>query len=201
MKTSGPERLRRYRLVPVALLLVATPVVADEDPRLEQSREIVKAFAGQLMGELQTAMAAGGPAAAIDVCKDVAPAVASRLSREYGAKVGRTSLRFRNPANLPGRWETAVLEDFDARAAEAADAPLEFFEERRNGRFRYMRAIPAGGVCLACHGEAVSDEVQRILDAEYPHDRARGYAAGDIRGAFSIVWPAQDDPGNERPRQ
>lgn len=201
MQRPEPERPHYFRLLLMALLLSATPAMAEDDPRLEQSREIVKVFAGQLMGELQAAMAAGGPPAAISVCKDVAPAVASRLSREHGAKVGRTSLRIRNPANLPTRWQIQVLRDFDRRAAEAAAAPLEFSEARQNGGFRYMKAIPTGAVCLVCHGETVSPDLEEILAREYPHDRARGYVVGDIRGAFSIVWPSQPEAASARSRQ
>jgi hypothetical protein len=190
-------RFRRpvlFRLILAALFFSALPAFAAEDPRLEQSREIVKAFAGQLQAELKAAMGAGGPAAAIHVCKDVAPAVASQLSRKHGAQVVRTSLRVRNTANLPADWQVEVLREFDERADEAGDGPLEYFETRRDGRFRYMKAIPTGGVCVACHGGAVSDDVRQLLDEHYPHDRACGYAPGDIRGAFSIVWPEQSGP-------
>ncbi|HSD70126.1 MAG TPA: DUF3365 domain-containing protein, partial [Woeseiaceae bacterium] len=54
---------------------------------------------------------------------------------------------------------------------------------------RYMKAIPTGGLCLACHGSAIPDDVRGLLDDHYPHDRALGYEAGDMRGAFSVVWP------------
>ncbi len=186
-------RLSVGRRLPVLLLAaVAMAAHADEDPRLEQSREVVKAFAGQLKGELQAAMAAGGPVAAIRVCKDVAPAVASELSREHGAKVSRTSLKVRNSANLPADWQSKVLQEFDELAA-GADKPPEHFEARSDGQFRYMQAIPTGGVCLACHGSELPADVQVLLEEEYPHDRARGYAPGDIRGAFSVVWPATKD--------
>lgn len=187
-------RFRRpvlFRLILAAFFFSAPPAFAGEDPRLEQSREIVKAFAGQLQAELKAAMAAGGPSAAIHVCKDVAPAVASQLSRKHGAQVGRTSLRVRNTANLAADWQVEVLQEFDARADEAGDGPLEYFAARRDDSFRYMKAIPTGGVCVACHGGAMSDDVRQLLDEHYPHDRARGYAPGDIRGAFSIVWPDQ----------
>jgi hypothetical protein len=179
--------VRAGRWIAAALLLSVTAglALADDDPRLEQSRMIVASFAGQLQSELKAAMADGGPAAAIAVCKDVAPAVASRLSRENGAKVGRTSLRVRNPSNLPSDWQSKVLQDFDARAS----ASPEYIAGMPDGRFRYMKGIPTGGVCLACHGNELSNDVQILLDEHYPHDRARGYAPGDIRGAFSVEWP------------
>jgi hypothetical protein len=53
-----------------------------------------------------------------------------------------------------------------------------------------MKAIPAGEVCLACHGAAITPEVAAALDAAYPEDQARGYALGDVRRAFSVSKPA-----------
>jgi hypothetical protein len=181
--------LARVIMLPL-LAATSTAVLSDDDPRLAESRKIVQDFAGRLQAALQSAMASGGPANAIGVCKDVAPAIASELSRERGAAVSRTSLRLRNPANLARDWQLEVLREFDEHtAAEAGSAP-EFYESRPDGQFRYMKAIPTGGLCLACHGVAIPAEVRDLLDEHYPHDRARGYAAGDIRGAFSIVWPA-----------
>ena len=49
-----------------------------------------------------------------------------------------------------------------------------------------MKAIPTGEVCLACHGKDINPDVASALDAAYPQDQARGYALGDIRGAFSV---------------
>jgi hypothetical protein len=178
--------LRIFILVSVGTLSGTSQ--ADDDSRLAESREIVQDFAGRLQAALQSAMSSGGPANAIGVCKDVAPSIASELSRERGAAVSRTSLRLRNPANLPRDWQLDVLRKFDERHATAA-AP-EFYESLPDGRFRYMKAIPTGGLCLACHGGEIPAEVDALLDEHYPHDQARGYAAGDIRGAFSIIWPA-----------
>jgi hypothetical protein len=172
-----------------ALLPVAT--IAADEPRREEARAIAAAFAAELQGALQAALAAGGPAAAIAVCRDEAPRIASALSREHGAKVARTSLRVRNPANAPEPWQSAALSAFDAdKSAAATPAGLEYFEESPAFGTRYMRAIPTGGLCLACHGNALAPEVDAALAQDYPHDTARGYALGDIRGAFSISWPA-----------
>lgn len=167
---------------------------SPEDPRLEQSREIVREFQGRLKGELMAAVEAGGMAGAIGVCSDVAPAIAARLSREYGARVRRTSLKVRNAANLPDDDERAVLERFE----DERDAAGEAFEADADGRARYLRAIPAQGLCLGCHGTEIPPAVIEKLDQKYPHDQARGYVQGDIRGAFSILWPAPEGPsGNE----
>ena len=182
------------RLLLIAVLVLAISgcmAVRADDPRLVQSRALVDRFAQSLQAELKSGLADGGPAAAITVCKDRAPQIASELSRMSGAKVSRTSLRYRNPANAPEPWQAVVLRDFETQAdILAADAPLEYFDAGTDGSAQYLRAIPTGGVCLACHGAAVSVGVQESLEAHYPHDLAVGYALGDIRGAFSVRWPA-----------
>jgi hypothetical protein len=49
-----------------------------------------------------------------------------------------------------------------------------------------MKAIPTAQLCLACHGENIDSITRTRLEKLYPDDQARGYKAGDIRGAFSI---------------
>lgn len=175
------------------LILAMTTVAAAAGPSGDQrakSRELVKTFASELKGELTEALAEGGPANAIHICRDVAPAIAARLSRTSGASVGRTSLRFRNPGNLPEPWQRPRLERFDDLDADAEAGKLEAYEEAPapGVAARYMKAIPTQPACLACHGEPAG-EVREALAEAYPHDRATGYEEGEIRGAFYVVWP------------
>ena len=165
-------------------IAIQSPLSADEDPLLQESRAIISVFATEMQTALQEALAAGGPVGAIDVCKEVAPDIAENLSLRTGATVGRTSLRLRNPANAPADWQLAVLEAF-----EDSNAPLEFFERTGNNGARYMKAIPAGGLCLTCHGTELADDIAARLAEAYPQDEATGYSAGEVRGAFSVVWP------------
>jgi hypothetical protein len=145
---------------------------------------------GELKTTLQAAMKSGGPLQAVSVCNTEAPAIAAQVSTERSMQVGRTSLKTRNPGNAPDVWETAVLERFEERkAAGEPIASLEYSEltTQEGARvFRYMKAIPVEGVCLACHGPALSDELAARVDELYPEDRARGYDVGDIRGAFTV---------------
>jgi len=170
----------------VLLLIFSGGSVAD-DVRLEQSRDIVSRFASELQAAMRAAMMEGGPTVAIGVCKEQAPTIASRLSRETGAKVARTSSKPRNPLNAPEPWQRTILGQFEQQAAAGAPMPLEYFE-RVDGDARYLRAIATQAGCLACHGETIADDVRDSIAADYPFDRARGYSLGDIRGAFSVTW-------------
>lgn len=179
-----------------SLLLMPVFVVADESPespdenRLAQSRALVKELGSTLQKELMSAMSAGGPLNAVHVCRDRAPAIAAELSRQSGAKIGRTSLKTRNPQNSPEPWQRSVLLQFDQAGASAADERLEF--KARNPEpgieFRYMQAIITKPMCLACHGEP-EESIRTVIKQAYPHDAATGYEAGDIRGAFHVTWP------------
>jgi hypothetical protein len=171
------------------LLALASPLYGDESSLLEQSRQITAEYAAQLQGALQDAMASGGPVAAISVCAEIAPQIASDLSRTSGARVRRTSLRYRNPANAPDTWEREALQQLETNDSS------ELFETDRSGDARYLKAIPTAPVCIACHGKSLTPEIQAKLDETYPHDLARGFNVGDLRGAFSVSWPVrtQDD--------
>ena len=183
----------------VMALLCAFPFAgqpyADEmTQRAAQSRAVVKEFATELKKQLGKALKEGGPVKAITVCNAVAPAIAKQQSMKHGWQIGRTSLKLRNPANAPDTWERKVLEKFEARKRAGEDpATMEYFEVVEQGGkrlFRYMKAIPtAEKPCLICHGTRIEPEVARILDELYPNDRARGFKAGDIRGAFTITQP------------
>lgn len=173
------------------LLLPIAAMAQTLDEQVAASRQIAQRFGGQLKTELQTAMAAGGPQQAISVCNIQAPAIAQQLSGETDAKVGRTSLKVRNPSNAPDEWERAVLQRFEQQKAQGANVQtLEFYERVEvNGKmqFRYMKAIPTGQLCTTCHGTNIAQPIANQLTELYPQDEARGFNIGDIRGAFSIT--------------
>ncbi len=84
----------------------------------QQAHVIIQQFATTLKGELQQAMKSGGPANAVGVCKEQAPAIAASLAEQTGWEVGRTSLKPRNAAlNTPDAWEQRVLKQFEDRKA------------------------------------------------------------------------------------
>ena len=174
------------------LILIGSSLAwaGSDDDRVTESRALVQTYGADLKAALETAIANGGPIEALDVCKDQAPLIASTLSRQSGANIERVSRRYRNPASAPEPWQVEVLEQFDS--ANDGDPSLSEHIEHVAGGTRYMKAIRIQPVCLVCHGDVLSDDVRQALDEHYPHDRARNYALGDLRGAFSVSWPALD---------
>ena len=180
-------------LITLCLAALASGVSAgtDEAAELSQAKKATAAFTGALKSELVSAMQSGGPNEAIDVCNTRAVLIGEEVSLEQGMTLTRVSLKNRNPDNAPNEWQAEVLESFEARkAAGEAPATLAWHEvaDSENGReFRFMKAIPTGAVCLACHGQALAPPVAEKLAELYPEDKATGYSEGDIRGAFVVT--------------
>ena len=132
----------------------------DKDAALKDAKNITKGFAGSLQKELQSAMKAGGPLNALQVCNIEAMPITAQSSTDSDALVSRVSLKNRNPNNAPNEWQRAILEDFDKRVAAGEDPqPMASATVVKldNGKhqFRFMKAVPTGGVCLVCHGQSI----------------------------------------------
>ncbi|MEZ5898242.1 MAG: DUF3365 domain-containing protein [Hyphomicrobiaceae bacterium] len=185
-------------LAPLAALLIAGSVparsdsAADLEPYAAKARSAVKSMGGALQTKLKEALSSGGPVAAVQVCKTVAPAIAEEQSKTLGMTIRRTALKVRNPDNAPDALERKVLDDFTAQIAAGADVTkLEHIEVvTQDGKtlVRYFKAIPtAAAPCLVCHGSNLSGELKETIDKLYPNDQATGFKEGDLRGAFSVT--------------
>ncbi len=172
-------------LVWLSVALMASGAAVAQTPLEAEAQDITEAFMLSLKSSLTASLQEGGPVEAIQHCQHLAPSLAEQFTRK-GWQVGRTSLKLRNPKNAPDEWELAQLLSF-AQRLEQGDKPAELFaSQEQAGEFRYMQAIVVGKPCLACHGESLTPEITQILDARYPQDKARGYTAGQLRGAFTL---------------
>jgi hypothetical protein len=133
-----------------------------------------------LLARLKAAMDSGGPAAAVEVCRTEARAIAGAVAEKQGIELGRTSHRVRNPANAPRPWARAVVEG--SAGVKASTETLRTVD--LGDRVGVLRPIGTAETCTRCHGAA--DEVRRnigvILASAYPQDLATGFAPGDLRG-------------------
>lgn len=151
----------------------------------KEAAALIPPFAQHLMSTVKQAKEDGGPVAAVGACQALAPEIANEHSTADWT-IGRTSLKTRNSDNTPDAWERHVLEQFAERAAKGEDAKTISYAETVNGQFRMMKAIPLQENCLGCHGPDIKPAIAAALDEKYPNDHARGYAVGDIRGAFTL---------------
>ncbi len=185
----------RLTLLLVIILSCSAPAFCDQYSEYEQE---AKDVAGQLLQELGSAlkqqMKEGGPEAAINTCLELAPEIVNRISIEKGWRVTRVGTRVRNPLlGTPDSWEQDAFAYFNRRMAGGNDLDSmsysEIVEEPSGRYYRYMKPLGVKPVCVVCHGEP--SQIPESIKNNYPHDRATGYKAGDLRGGVSIKRPLQ----------
>jgi hypothetical protein len=165
----------------VGMLVAATVAAAGhagEDPAMARGAELLAPFKKNLMQALQSGLQRG-PAEAISVCRDMAPAIAAGLSVD-GVVVGRASHRLRNPDNAAPDWVSPVIESWLAEGAERAPVVVPL----PGSRTGYVEPILTQPLCLTCHGSSLAPDIAERLAADYPDDRATGFEVGDLRGVF-----------------
>jgi hypothetical protein len=170
---------------PIAVAWHPTSATADPTTELAVAHADAAsaALAGELMAALTTALEEEGPAAAIRVCSELAPALAQRIGREQDVAIGRTSFRLRNQRNTAPDWARDAVQ---ARGSE----PLVFAHD--DGRVARLRPIRLAAACLQCHGSAeqLAPGVDDALATLYPDDAATGFAEDEVRGYFWVEVPA-----------
>lgn len=192
--------MKRHVLIalglPALLTACATGPSAEEQAALvADARKATAALTQKLGGELKAAVEAQGPQGAISVCKERAPQIAAEVSQQFGFDAKRVSPKNRNPAGVPDAWEAEAQAGLEKRLA-AGEKPetldtWQIVPTATGKQFRYAKALPVQPLCLTCHGDPakIPDAVKARLAAEYPHDKATGYAPGMVRGIVSIKRP------------
>ncbi|OUS68441.1 hypothetical protein B5G52_19690 [Pseudoalteromonas sp. A601] len=158
----------------------------DKSVLEQEAQKRIKEFSSSLKSQLKSAINKGGLSAGVKVCSEQAPKIAEQLSTD-GWTVGRTSLRTRNTSNTADEWELQTLADFEELKQQGIEVNTLAKSSYDEQSFRYMKAIPTGGLCLACHGSSVTPEVKKVIQHYYPEDKAIGFNVGDIRGAFTLI--------------
>lgn len=185
------------RLVIASAALIATPVFAADDSHgaalTIQSRDAAKQLQQTLGQALQGAMQKYGVEGAVQTCNLKAMPLTQELSKKLGADIGRTALKTRNPQNNPDAWEKKQLENFLVRLENGEPIGAMEAVSQDEKSFRYMKAIPMQAQCSACHGGQVKPALYQKIKALYPHDRATGFNVGDLRGAFTISIPINEE--------
>ena len=176
------------------LATLAYPALAEDLSKYqEESRAIIGPFMQQLIATNKKAVMEDGPAAAIKVCKEVAPKMAADISQKNNIRLSRVSLKVRNAQlGTADEWEQKTLKQFEDRLAKGEKPETleasEIVSEKNGKYFRYMKGIVLQPGCVTCHGpkDQLADDVRATLEAEYPNDQATGYAPGQVRGGVSI---------------
>ncbi len=166
-----------------------TPQPISSQQAQERATRAFAQLGGQLKAELETAIAKGGAVQAIEVCRERAPAIAEQLSQEHGFALGRSSHRWRNPANAPAPEVKEYLAAHSRIPGKEASVTVLSGPEH----FTVIAPIVTQPLCLTCHGDpkGFSQPLKAALQKGYPDDRATGFKAGDLRGVFWAKVPNQ----------
>ena len=171
----------RYAIVILAMVVMLVGCdrsKLNEGKYLEAGEEAVLPFKRSLKAALVSGMQQG-PVHAISACRMEAPKLAEEASTET-VRVGRSSLKLRNPANAPKAWMKPLLERYEASPAERKPAVVSIDDQTVG----YVEPIFVQPLCLTCHGSSIPEELQAKLNELYPNDEATGYEARDLRGVF-----------------
>ena len=159
-------------------------VEGDQPTQVQKDRmlEAKEVLYTQLSARLMEVMVSDGPAAAISVCQQEAPKIASDVSVAQGLTIGRSGVRLRNSKNMPPPWATALVE---------AKTESPTFAKLSNGNAAALLPIKLQSQCLMCHGpkDQIAPMIQDQLAKLYPNDEATGFEEGELRGWFWIELP------------
>lgn len=175
------------------LVIILFFTIACSDNELEKKEwlhkgaEILKPFKKELKEALQSGLSKG-PISAIDICKIEAPKIAAKFSSD-GITIGRTSHKFRNPANKPQQWTKSLLDEY-LKNPDNTDPQVVIIDDDHIG---YIEPIFIKPICLTCHGEYLDQSLSAIIDKQYPQDKARGYINGSFRGIFWVEFTLEDN--------
>ncbi|HMQ61136.1 MAG TPA: DUF3365 domain-containing protein [Flavilitoribacter sp.] len=163
---------------------------AEKAAYLEKGKGIAAATFTVLSGNLTSALEKGGVSNAVQYCNLAAMPLTDSLSGANHAVIRRTSLKVRNPQNSPSEWERAALLAFEKQdqAGEELKPVVRLLDGQRVAFAAPIRVMP---LCTKCHGkegETMNAADAQVIRSLYPQDQATGYAEGDLRGMWSIVF-------------
>jgi len=152
---------------------------------------ITKLAGAVFMDKIAEKYSEGGYEAAAEFCSMNAYPLTDSLANEYKVFLKRVSNKNRNPENAPADLEKQILDayEYSVEHGDELGSNVQFIRPGDTILFNKPIQIPSE-LCLNCHGKAgqISEEVQTVLQQEYPKDQATGYKVGDIRGMWSLKF-------------
>jgi len=176
-------------------LMVASAVAQQPmDPATQGPQVIAEAFA-KLTAELTAAIAKDGTAKALGVCSARAPQIAAEVGKTHQVTLRRATTKPRNPKSAASDSERVILTAFAAALVQKEAPKPQTVPHPDGGAIFYAPIVIANPLCLQCHGTADRDIAPATLEAIqslYPKDQATGYQLGELRGLWSVTFPARE---------
>lgn len=186
--------------------------IESNDPAAAEIRRLGEAMiqraGNNLISEVNRVISTKGPEAGIEelhLKQLKLPAGVPGQPRVTALK--RTSLKVRNPANLPDNADLAALMTIQSALADGDTPPKVLVQQlaaegAEPAEWRVYRPIVMATTCLVCHGPvgALEPGIKTKLERLYPGDKATDYSANEWRGVMrvSIVVSAEPSPAPKK---
>ena len=169
----------------IALASEANTTSPAEITVKQEGMKYIKMLGGVLKSELQTHMKADKTGlAAMGFCTakadDITKEVNSKLPKY--ASVRRTAMKTRNSDNAADALDQKVIAEYEASIKAKTFLPADIKVVKEGDTTRVYKPLVTKGVCLKCHGNDISKEIQGEITTHYPKDQAVGFKQGSLRG-------------------
>lgn len=164
----------------------------DTTAVVNEGQKVVKATFQTLSSNLKNAMEEGGVEYALQFCNVEAIPLTDSLSKHHDVSIRRASHKPRNPYNTADSLEAEVIKQYINKLESGEKLkPVTYADENRI-TFHAPITI-TNSLCLNCHGkvnEGISKENLATIQELYPNDQATGFSMGDLRGVWTVRFPA-----------
>lgn len=172
----------------------------DTTAVIQEGRKIARATFQTLNSNLQNAISVGGITHALQFCSAEAIPLTDSLSAHHNVSIRRASHKPRNPYNTADLLEAYVIKKYiDKLESNKELQPVTY--ANKNSITFHAPIIITNQLCLNCHGQPgkdISESNLATIQELYPEDQATGFSMGELRGVWTIRFPASDfDSANE----
>ncbi len=182
----------RYKHMAITLAIAAVTVMhaneTDTTKIKEEGIKYIKMLGGALKKELKAHLK-NDPSGleALAFCSGSAEEITKKVNASLPpyAKVRRTALKVRNDkSNTPDKTDTEVMKAYQEAMASGTFSPKDIKVVETGDTTRIYKPLVTKGVCLKCHGSNLDPKIAAAIKTAYPHDKATGFKAGDLRGVI-----------------
>jgi len=161
---------------------------AESMPVKEEGVKYIKMLGGALKSQLKAKMKEDKTGlTALVFCTSSADKITNEVNHKLPsyAKVRRTSLKVRNDKNNGAdSIDKKVMEAYRLKIENKTFNPKEIVTVQEGDIARIYKPLITKAVCLKCHGSHLNPKIAEAILSAYPHDKARGFKEGDLRGVI-----------------
>lgn len=181
--------MKKLTVAFTAILLIGNIAGADDNltPIKQEGIKYIKILGGALKKEVKAKMQEDPTGSlAMGFCSGKASEITEQVNNQLPdyAKVRRTALKIRNPENAPDETDTKIMQAYEKAIAAKKFTPKDIKVVEVGDTYRVYKPLVAKAMCLKCHGENISEDIQSVIKKVYPKDQATGFNEGDLRGVI-----------------